>query len=247
MRIRTTRNRNNKKISNTLFESPSYNLKRISIHSKVFRGKVYCSQVSNGNSNRLDHESFYHRNIERLLHFKPADCENELKRLEKTTNKSTNRKLVIYQVFSVSAHQAELKKYQGHIKLDNKNPFPGTHGLLTYDLHDRNWIPHIGIVNPSNCKAETKKDFRKNCFSIGNFNKQSTVNTRFKRRHKSMSSKNSYLAKLTKLVAILPHEHKQPTFDSRKTHVPHFKLQKFTPECLNFIKNTLLNQSLLKK
>ena len=28
---------------------------------------VHCSQVSNGNKNRLDHESFYQSNIERLL------------------------------------------------------------------------------------------------------------------------------------------------------------------------------------
>ena len=30
--------------------------------------KVHCSQVSNGNKNRLDHESFYQSNIERLVH-----------------------------------------------------------------------------------------------------------------------------------------------------------------------------------
>ena len=33
--------------------------------------KVHCSQVSNGNKNRLDHESFYQSNIERLLHLSP--------------------------------------------------------------------------------------------------------------------------------------------------------------------------------
>ena len=32
----------------------------------------------------------------------------------------------------------------------------GAHGRLTYDLHDKNWIPHIGINNLSNCKANTK-------------------------------------------------------------------------------------------
>ena len=36
--------------------------------------KVHCSQVSNGNKNRLDHESFYRSNIERLLHLNPDDC-----------------------------------------------------------------------------------------------------------------------------------------------------------------------------
>ena len=43
--------------------------------------KVHCSQVSNGNKNRLDHESFYQSNIERLLHLKPDDCKNELLKL----------------------------------------------------------------------------------------------------------------------------------------------------------------------
>ena len=33
--------------------------------------KVHCSQVSNGNKNRLDHESFYQSNIKRLLHLNP--------------------------------------------------------------------------------------------------------------------------------------------------------------------------------
>ena len=33
--------------------------------------KEHCSQVSNGNKNRLDHESFYQSNIERLLHINP--------------------------------------------------------------------------------------------------------------------------------------------------------------------------------
>ena len=38
----------------------------------------------------------------------------------------------------------------------NKHPFHGAHGRLTYDLHDKNWMPHIGINNPSNCKVDTK-------------------------------------------------------------------------------------------
>ena len=36
--------------------------------------KVHCSQVSNGNKNQLDHESFYQSNIERLLYLSPQDC-----------------------------------------------------------------------------------------------------------------------------------------------------------------------------
>ena len=47
-----------------------------------------------------------------------------------------NRKLVIFQVFPDLAHQAELEKHQGHIRLDRNFPFQETHGRLTYDLHD---------------------------------------------------------------------------------------------------------------
>ena len=118
--------------------------------------KVHCSQVSNGNKNRLDHESFYQSNIERLLHLSPDDCKNELLRLNITRNKNTDRKIVHFQVLADSVHQAELERYQGHIKLDEKNPYNGAHGRLTYDIHDKHWIPHIGINNPSNCKADTK-------------------------------------------------------------------------------------------
>ena len=118
--------------------------------------KVHCSQVSNGNINRLDHESFNQINIKRLLHLSPEDCKNELKRLNLTPNKSTNRKLVNFQVLQDSAHQAELEKHQGRIRLDTKFPFPGAHGRLTHNLYGKTWIPHIGISNPSNCKAELK-------------------------------------------------------------------------------------------
>ena len=48
--------------------------------------KKHCSQVSNGNKNRLDHESFDQSNIERLLHLSPQDCKNELRRLNLTQN-----------------------------------------------------------------------------------------------------------------------------------------------------------------
>ena len=89
--------------------------------------KVHCSQVSNGNKNRLDHESFYQSNIERLLHLNPDDCKNELLRLNITRNKNTDRKLVNFQVFADSVHQAELERYQGHIKLDEKYQYNGAH------------------------------------------------------------------------------------------------------------------------
>ena len=87
------------------------------------------------------------------------------------TNKGANQNLVKFQVFPDSARQAELDRYQGHIKLDDKYPFHGAHGQLTYNLHDKNWIPHIGINNPSNYEADTKnKGFKKLCFLIGKSN-----------------------------------------------------------------------------
>ena len=58
MRIGTTRIKNNKYSSHVLFKIPSYNIKRIKIYSNTLREKVHCSQVSNGNKNRLDHEYF---------------------------------------------------------------------------------------------------------------------------------------------------------------------------------------------
>ena len=90
------------------------------------------------------------------MHLYPDDCKNKIERLTITSNKNKNRKQSNFQVFPDSAHQAELEKYQRHIRLDKKFPFHGAHGRLTYDLHDKNWIPHIGINNPSYCKAETK-------------------------------------------------------------------------------------------
>ena len=124
--------------------------------------KVHYSQVFNGNKNRLDHESFYQSNIERVLHLNPYDSKNKLIRLNITRNKNTDRKIVNFQVFADSVQQAELERYQGHIKLDEKYPYNGAHGRLTYDIHDKHWIPPIVINDPSNCKADTKmKDIKK--------------------------------------------------------------------------------------
>ena len=99
----------------------------------------------------------YQSNIERLLHLSPQNCKNELRRLNLTQNDETNKKFVNFQVFPDLAHQAELEKHQGHIRLDSNFPFHGTHGRLTYDQLDKHWIPHKGINDPSICKAETKK------------------------------------------------------------------------------------------
>ena len=47
--------------------------------AKFSEKKVHYSQDSNGNKNRLYHESFYQSNIERLLNLNPQDCKNELR------------------------------------------------------------------------------------------------------------------------------------------------------------------------
>ena len=94
--------------------------------------------------------------IERLLHLNPDDCKNKLLRLNLTRNKKSDRKIVNFQVFADSVHPAELERYHGHVKLDENYPYNGAHRRLTYDIHDKHWIPHIGINNPSNCKPDTK-------------------------------------------------------------------------------------------
>ena len=65
-----------------------------------------------------------------------------------TTTKGKNQKLVNFQVFPDSAHQAELERYQGQMKLDDKYQIHGS--------HDKNWIPHIKKNNHSDCKIDTK-------------------------------------------------------------------------------------------
>ena len=71
------------------------------------------------------------------MHLSPGDGKNELERSKITSNKGKKRKLENFQIFPDSAHQAELEKYQVHLRLDNKFPIHGAHGRLTYDLHDK--------------------------------------------------------------------------------------------------------------
>ena len=136
MRIRTTSYKN---IIATLYsKARATTLTGYKFTATFSEKKVDFSQVSSGNKNRLDHAYSNKKNIERLS---PDDCKSELSRLNITSNKCTNRKSVSFQVFPDSAHQAELERYQGHIKLDDKFPFHGAHGILSYNFHDKNWIP----------------------------------------------------------------------------------------------------------
>ena len=145
MRTRTTSYRNHKCNNNIILKSPSKNTVGYKFTAIFSETKVHHSQVSNGNKNRLDHESFYQSNIERLLHLDPDDCKNELLRLKLTKNKNSNRKIITFQNFDGSVHQAELERYQAHIKIDERYPYNGAHRRLTYEIHNKHWIPHIGI------------------------------------------------------------------------------------------------------
>ena len=88
MRNRTTSCRNYKCNSDTVFKVRATTVAGYKFTATFSEKKVHCSQVSNGNKNRLDHESFYQSNIERLLHLNPDDCKNELLRLNITRNKT---------------------------------------------------------------------------------------------------------------------------------------------------------------
>ena len=55
-------------------------------------------------------------------------------------------------------------------KTRRQNPIHGAHGMFFYDPHDKNWIPHIEINNPSNCEADTKnKIYQEIMFLIGKY------------------------------------------------------------------------------
>ena len=138
MRDPTTIKKKTNIIATLYSKAPATTLTGYRLTATFSLRNVYCFQVSNGNKNRLDHDSFYQSNIKRLLHLSADVCKNELRQLKITSNKGTTKKLVNFQIPD-SAHQAELKRYQGHIKLDEK--FHGAQGRLTYDLHDKNWIP----------------------------------------------------------------------------------------------------------
>ena len=133
---------------------------------------------------------------------------------------------MIFRVFPESAHPAELERYQGHIKLDDKYPFHGAHGRLTYDLHDKKWIPHIGINNPSNCKADTKnKGYQETMFFGWKIQLEKVQLTRDLKDDTMI-----YQGIRLEDIEIQQLEHKQQLFGSPKTHVPYFKLQKYTQE-----------------
>ena len=96
--------------SNTLFTKPEQQQLQVINSQRHFPKRKYIVHKSQtATKTRLDHESFYQSNIERLLHLNPDDCKNELLRLNITQNKNSQRKLVNFQVFSDSVHQSHLK------------------------------------------------------------------------------------------------------------------------------------------
>ena len=152
MRIRTTSYRNYKQLHYT--QNPEQrHLQAIKLQRHFPKRNYIVRKSQIEKKNRLDHESFYQSKIEKLLHLNSDDCKNEL---PLNLTKINTKKTVQFQVFTDSAHQAELERYQGHVKLEEKYSYISAHGRLTYYLHDKNWIPHVGIKNPSYCKADTK-------------------------------------------------------------------------------------------
>ena len=110
--------------------------------------KVHCSQVSNGNKNRLDHESFYQSNMERLLHLSPEDCKKLIKTNKPYTKYRHNQKTYKFSsFFSGLAHQAELEKHQGPIRLDTKFPFHGVRFRHEYRKLNRTPDGHISLTH----------------------------------------------------------------------------------------------------
>ena len=70
--------------------------------------------------------------------------------------------MVYFQVFPDFAHQAELEKYQGRIKLDNENRFHGAQGKFNHDIKDKNWMntlqqTHLLIVEQTRNTKDIKK------------------------------------------------------------------------------------------
>ena len=137
-----------------------------------------------------------------------------------------NRKLINFQIFPDLAHQAELEKHQGHIRLDRNFPFHGTHGhgRLTYDLNDKHWLPHIGINDPSNCKADTKnKGYQEKMSFDWKIQLEKVQLTRDLKDITILYQGIRLPCKMTKDIAILQHAHKQPLYGFLKKHAQFFK------------------------
>ena len=103
---------------------------------------------------------------------------------------------------------------------------------MTYDLKDKHWIPHIGINDPSNCKADTKnKGYQEIMFFDWKIHLEKVQLTRdLKKMTQFFIKEFDSLAKMTKDIAILQHAHKQPLYGFLKKHAQFFKSQKYTPE-----------------
>ena len=142
-----------------------------------------------------------------------------------------NRKLVSFQVFPDLAHQAELEKHQGHIRLDRNFPFHGTHKRLIYDLNDKHWIPHIGISNPSNCKADTKnKGYQEIKFFDWKKQLEKVQITRDLKDDTILYQGIRLPCKNNQGYCDPTTPHKQPLYGFLKKHAQFFKSQKYTLE-----------------
>ena len=91
------------------------------------------------------------------------------------------------------------------------------------------WIPHIGINNPPNCKADTKnKRYQEIKFFDWKIQLEKVQLTRDSNDDTISYQGIRLLVKMTKDIVIQQQEHKQQMFDSPETQVPRFKLQNAT-------------------
>ena len=137
-----------------------------------------------------------------------------------TKNENSHKKIVNFQVFADSVHQAELERYQGHIKVDERYPYNGAHGRLTYETHEKHWIPQIGINNPSNCKADTEnKGYQEIMFFNWKIQLQKIQLTQDLKDNTIIYQGIRLPCKNDKAIVILQQGHKQQFFGSPKTLV----------------------------
>ena len=151
------------------------------------------------------------------------DCTNELNCLKIVTNKNDDQKLVKFHNFPDSAHQVQLEQAQGYFQIDKKLPYHGAHGQLTDEIHNKNWKPHIGIDNLSNCTAEMQNS-RYQEILFFNWNQQKVQPTRDLRDDTIIYQGTRLPCKKDQGFAIPLHKHRQPYYDFPKTHVQQSKL-----------------------
>ena len=102
---------------------------------------------------------------------------------------------------------------------------------MLYDLHDKHWIPHIGINDPSNCKADTKiKGYQEIMFFDWKIQLEKVQLTRDLKDDTILDQGIRILAKMAEDIANLQHAQKQLLYGFLKKPAQFFKSQEYTLE-----------------